>query len=58
MLSVFFATFGCKVNQYETECLREAFRREGFDTVGKASDANIIVVNTCSVTASADSKSL
>lgn len=58
MLSVFFATFGCKVNQYETECLREVFRREGFNTVGKASDADVIVVNTCSVTASADSKSL
>lgn len=51
---VVFATLGCKVAQYETEALREAFLGEGFSEVGEGAD--IAVVNTCTVTAEADRK--
>ena len=48
------ATLGCKVAQYETEALREAFLSDGYDEV--ADGADIVVVNTCTVTAEADRK--
>lgn len=48
------ATLGCKVAQYETEALREAFLADGFCEV--TADADIAVVNTCTVTAEADRK--
>ena len=51
---VFFATLGCKVAQYETEALREAFLAEGYTEVRE--EADIAVVNTCTVTAEADRK--
>lgn len=48
------ATLGCKVAQYETEAIREAFLADGFCEVTE--DADIAVVNTCTVTAEADRK--
>ncbi len=49
-----FASLGCKVAQYETEAIREAFLREGFcETEG---DADTVVVNTCTVTEESDRK--
>lgn len=58
MYKVFFVTFGCKVNQYETECLRSCFEEKGFVSAVKESDADVFVVNSCTVTGSGDSKSL
>lgn len=49
-----FATLGCKVAQYETEALREAFLADGYCEV--CEDADIVVVNTCTVTAESDRK--
>lgn len=49
-----FATLGCKVAQYETEALREAFLADGFSEVTEGAD--IIVVNTCTVTGESDRK--
>lgn len=57
MIRVAYQTLGCKVNQYETEKIREALERAGFVTVPFSSVADVYVVNTCSVTAVADSKS-
>jgi len=53
---VAFHTFGCKLNQYETEALASCFRCSGFRVVTSAEDADIHVVNTCTVTARADHK--
>ncbi|MBQ8959983.1 MAG: tRNA (N(6)-L-threonylcarbamoyladenosine(37)-C(2))-methylthiotransferase MtaB [Ruminococcus sp.] len=58
MYKVYFMTFGCKVNQYETECLRSAFCELGFQESSSPEEASVIVVNSCTVTASGDSKSL
>lgn len=49
-----FASLGCKVAQYETEAIREAFLREGFCEV--TGDADAVVVNTCTVTEESDRK--
>ena len=51
-----FHTFGCKLNQYETEALASAFRAEGFTVVSGNDDADAYVVNTCTVTSRADHK--
>src|SRR5580765_4755975 len=53
--TVAFHTFGCKVNQYETEELREQLRLGGFTIVPMERGANVNVINSCSVTADADS---
>jgi threonylcarbamoyladenosine tRNA methylthiotransferase MtaB len=53
--TVAFHTFGCKVNQYETEELREQLRMGGFQIVPMGTSADVNVINSCSVTADADS---
>ncbi len=50
-------TLGCKVNQYETERIAEDFARAGFTITGFDAPADVYVINSCSVTASADKKS-
>ena len=52
-----FHTLGCKVNQYETQALREAFTKLGAVTVPEGAPADIYVINTCTVTNIADRKS-
>ena len=52
-----FYTLGCKVNQYETESMREQFRRAGFNVVPEDEAADVYVINTCTVTNMADRKS-
>lgn len=52
-----FHTLGCKVNQYETESMKEQFRAAGFDIVGEDDFADVYVINTCTVTSIADRKS-
>ncbi len=50
-------TLGCKVNQYETELVREGLLGIGYADAGEADTADLCVVNTCTVTAEGDSKS-
>ncbi len=52
-----FHTLGCKVNQYETEAIKESFIKRGFEIVGEEDPADVYVVNTCTVTNVADRKS-
>lgn len=52
-----FYTLGCKVNQYETAVLQQQFAAAGFDIVGPDTDAEVYVVNSCTVTAEGDRKS-
>lgn len=51
-------TFGCKVNQYESNIMKEKMLSSNFFYEENMSDANIIIVNTCSVTNVADKKCL
>jgi len=57
MQKIAYHTLGCKVNQYETEKIRESLEVAGFQTVPFSSRADAYVINTCSVTSVADSKS-
>jgi threonylcarbamoyladenosine tRNA methylthiotransferase MtaB len=50
-------TLGCKVNQYETELVREGLARVGYRDAAPHEAADLCVVNTCTVTAEGDSKS-
>ena len=54
-MNVLFHTLGCKVNQYETQSMRELFIKGGF-TADKSILPDIIVINSCSVTAESDRK--
>ena len=49
-------THGCKLNQADSTLLARQFARAGYRLVDRKRDADIIVVNTCTVTATADSK--
>ncbi len=50
-------TLGCKVNQYETQLVREALLQGGFREANDGELADLCVVNTCTVTNTGDSKS-
>lgn len=52
-----FTTLGCKVNQYETQKILESFAHAGFEIVPFDAPADVYVLNTCSVTGQAESKS-
>lgn len=49
-------TMGCKVNQYETQLVKEALERNGYREAAPDEPAGLCVVNTCTVTGEADSK--
>ncbi len=53
-MKVYFKTVGCRVNQVETESLREKFAALGHSAADAPEDADLVVVNTCSVTEKAD----
>ena len=53
---VAFHTFGCKLNQFETEALVSSFIANGFTVVAVDQDADAYVINTCTVTSRADHK--
>lgn len=50
-------TLGCKVNQYETEFLRQGLLSVGFADAAEDQPADLCIVNTCTVTGEGDSKS-
>jgi len=53
-IQVFFRTFGCKANQYDTERMRQELEALGARTAPVLSEAQLCVVNTCTVTNQAD----
>lgn len=55
--TVAFVTLGCKVNQSETQGIRDSFAAAGYHVVPAREKADIYVINTCSVTAMSESKS-
>lgn len=57
MASINIITLGCKVNQYESEWMKERLYEEGHEIVPFYFDADIVVVNTCTVTSESDRKS-
>lgn len=55
-MTVSFSTLGCKVNQYESEALAEIFEAKGFTVLPSGEAADIIIVNSCTVTAESNRK--
>lgn len=52
-----FITLGCKVNQYETQAIRESLVAKGFVETIPERAADLYVINTCTVTSASDEKS-
>src|SRR5215469_12584118 len=50
-------TLGCKVNQYETQYVKETLEANGYIEAAEGQPADLCVVNTCTVTAEGDAKS-
>lgn len=55
-MNITFYTLGCKVNQYETQSMREAFAAKGFNIVSENGGFDVAVINSCTVTAESDRK--
>ena len=56
-MKVAIITLGCKVNAYESEIIKEKFIEKNYEIINDEKQADIVVVNTCSVTNMADNKS-
>ena len=56
-MRVCFYTLGCKVNLNETGALEQMFRGAGFTIVPEGEEADVFVVNSCTVTNFGDQKS-
>ncbi len=54
MRHVLIRTFGCKLNQYDSQLISESFAANGYGITDDAALADVCVVNTCSVTARSD----
>ncbi|TFB08228.1 tRNA (N(6)-L-threonylcarbamoyladenosine(37)-C(2))-methylthiotransferase MtaB [Candidatus Atribacteria bacterium MT.SAG.1] len=57
IIKVALKTLGCKVNQYETESIINFLQDKGFQIVDFHQNADIYIINTCTVTQEADRKS-
>jgi len=55
-VNVFFHTFGCKANQYDTAVMRRAFADRGATVVEDPAQADVAVINSCTVTAASEQK--
>jgi threonylcarbamoyladenosine tRNA methylthiotransferase MtaB len=55
-VNVYFHTFGCKANQYDTELVRQAFADQGAVVVDDPDAADLAVVNSCTVTHESEAK--
>jgi threonylcarbamoyladenosine tRNA methylthiotransferase MtaB len=56
-MRIAFTTLGCKINQYETDLLRQDLQSRGNSVVPFDAEADVYVINTCSVTAKSDYQS-
>ncbi|MCU5746394.1 tRNA (N(6)-L-threonylcarbamoyladenosine(37)-C(2))-methylthiotransferase MtaB [Staphylococcus sp. SQ8-PEA] len=57
MSTVAFHTLGCKVNHYETEAIWQLFKEANYERVDFDTNADVFVINTCTVTNTGDKKS-
>lgn len=55
-VNVYFHTFGCKANQYDTDRVRDAFDANGAVVVADPALADIAVINSCTVTSESEVK--
>ena len=58
MKTVAFHTLGCRVNQYDSQAMLELFQNRGYQVVPFSENADVYVINTCTVTGTGDRKSM
>ena len=56
-MKIAFKTLGCRLNQYETDALAAQFKSNGYEVSEQEDNADIVVVNTCTVTNQSNHKS-
>ena len=49
-------TLGCKVNQYESQAMLASLEKEGYTVTQSQEDSDVILINSCTVTATSDQK--
>ncbi len=57
-MKFYIETIGCKVNLYESQFIRESLLKEDFFEVKEINKADVVILNTCSVTNTSDNKCL
>ena len=57
-MKFYIATLGCKVNTYESNYIHDELVNNGYEAASDIDDADICLVNTCTVTNTSDNKSL
>ena len=55
-MKIYSYTLGCKVNQYETRSILEPFLKDGYTETENIPDCDVAIINSCTVTSTADSK--
>lgn len=55
-MKIAFYTLGCKVNQYESQAMAETLEKDGHEIVNIESSPDVIIINSCTVTAESDRK--
>ena len=55
-MNVFFITLGCKVNQYESQAMLETLVNAGFSIAENRESADVVIINSCTVTSASDHK--
>ena len=55
-MRVYIYTLGCRLNQVESEAIADSFSQAGFEVTDNQEIAEIIIVNTCTVTSKAEQK--
>ena len=55
-MKIFILTLGCKVNQYESEAILEMFKKSGFQKTEDFKYADVLIINSCTVTSESDKK--
>lgn len=55
-MNIHFLTFGCKVNLYETENMKQLFSESGYTITENEDNADIFIINSCTVTGTGDKK--
>ena len=55
-MNVYGITLGCKVNQYETQAMMARLQEAGFSLSGQEEGSDVILINSCTVTAASDHK--
>lgn len=58
MKKVYYETYGCQMNRYDQGLMKSLLRQHGYTETEKAADADLIIVNTCSVRERAEQRAL